>query len=102
MTESTAFSNITINIPPEAFNRSVGQIFFTAYSTSILFPLVLPNDLEVSDRVDSSVIGATVCTNDGKQVRGLSEPVTIRLRSYRIMDCPNSTAGTQVSVSTMW
>ena len=84
----TNTSNASIEIPPIAFNGTGGNvgIFFTRYSTSILFPLAVPNgtlDNETNDTIDSVVIAATVA---GMEISNLPEPVVITLTSNRIQD----------------
>ena len=89
--ENTSIANISnasIEIPPIAFNGTGGNVgvFFTRYSTPILFPLAVPNgtlDNETNDTIDSVVIAATVA---GMEISNLPEPVVITLTSNRIQD----------------
>ena len=78
--------NNTITIPGPALNisgESGGEvgIFFSYYTTPILFPLAVGNDTNSSDVVDSAVIGASVA---GTELRDLNNNVTIVLQSMRI------------------
>ena len=88
MEAETRTTNNTISIPGPVLNisgESEGEvgIFFSYYTTPILFPLAVENDTNSSDVVDSAVIGASVA---GSQLRNLSTNVTIVLESMRIQE----------------
>ena len=88
MEAETRITNNTITIPGPALNisgQSEGEvgIFFSYYTTPILFPLAVENDTNSSDVVDSAVIGASVA---GTELRNLSTNVTIVLESMRIQE----------------
>ncbi len=90
---------MSITLPGVAFDKSSGGLFFSFYVKPVLFPLALAEGMltnETSDRVDSSVLGATISTEGRKAITDLTEPVTIYLASFRIMEYPSST-GVQVS-----
>ena len=84
--------NSSINLPGVTFNDSEGDvgIFFSSYSTPILFPLALEEGMlpnETSDVIDSAVIGATVVQGgnvSSDEVKDLEQPVNITLISSRI------------------
>ena len=86
MKTESRITNNTITIPGPVLNTSgesggeVG-IFFSYYTTPILFPLAVGNDTNSSDVVDSVVIGASVA---GTELRNLNNNVTIVLQSMRI------------------
>jgi len=79
-------TNNSIAIPGSALNISGDQvgIFFSYYTTPILFPLAVANDSNTSDVVDSAVIGATVAAGEGQELLNLEDPVVIKLQSTRI------------------
>jgi len=79
-------TNNSIAIPGSALNVSGDQvgIFFSYYTTPILFPLAVENDSNTSDIVDSAVIGATVAVGEGQDLLNLRDPVVIKLQSTRI------------------
>ena len=86
MEAETRITNNTISIPGPVLNisgESGGEvgIFFSYYTTPILFPLAVENDINSSDVVDSAVIGASVA---GTELRNLNNNVTIVLQSMRI------------------
>ena len=84
--------NITISVPPEAFNVSdsdeVGYVL-TLYSTPSLFQLKAPEGVNKSDFVnefvaDSAIVGLTI-NRDAKELSNLTEPVVITLQSLRAL-----------------
>ena len=88
MEDETRITNNTITIPGPALNipgQSGGEvgIFFSYYTTPILFPLAVENDTNSSDVVDSAVIGASVV---GVKLRNLTNNITIVLQSMRIQE----------------
>ena len=88
MEAETRITNNTITIPGPVLNisgESEGEvgIFFSYYTTPILFPLAVENDTNSSDVVDSAVIGAFIA---GPQLHNLSTNVTIVLQSMRIQE----------------
>ena len=84
--DETSLTNNSIAIPGSALNISGDQvgIFFSYYTTPILFPLAVANDSNTSDIVDSAVIGATVAVGEGQDLLNLRDPVVIKLQSTRI------------------
>jgi len=84
--DETSLTNNSIAIPGSALNISGDQvgIFFSYYTTPILFPLAVENDSNTSDIVDSAVIGATVAVGEGQDLLNLRDPVVIKLQSTRI------------------
>ena len=88
MEAETRITNNTISIPGPVLNisgESEGEvgIFFSYYTTPILFPLAVENDTNSSDVVDSAVIGASVV---GTELHNLTNNVTIVLQSKRILE----------------
>ena len=86
MKTENRITNNTISIPGPVLKisgESEGEvgIFFSYYTTPILFPLAVGNDTNSSDIVDSAVIGASVA---GTELRNLNNNVTIVLQSMRI------------------
>ena len=84
--DETSLTNNSIAIPGSALNISGEQvgIFFSYYTTPILFPLAVANDTNTSDIVDSAVIGATVVAGERQDLLNLRDPVVIKLQSTRI------------------
>ena len=85
MEAETRITNNTISIPGPVLDfsgQSEGEvgIFFSYYTTPILFPLAVENDTNSSDVVDSAVIGASVA---GTELHSLNTNVTIVLQSMR-------------------
>ena len=82
----TSFTNDSVAIPGSALNVSGDQVgvFFSYFTTPILFPLAVANDSNTSDVVDSAVIGATVAVDEGQELVNLKDPVIIKLQSTRI------------------
>ena len=88
MEAESRITNNTITIPGPVLNisgQSEGEvgIFFSYYTTPILFPLAVENDTNSSDVVDSAVIGASVV---GDPLRNLTSNITIILQSMRIQE----------------
>ena len=88
MDAETRITNNTITIPGPVLNisgESEGEvgIFFSYYTTPILFPLAVENDTNSSDVVDSAVIGASVV---GEPLHNLTNNITIVLQSMRIQE----------------
>ena len=86
MEAETRITNNTISIPGPVLNisgESGGEvgIFFSYYTTPILFPLAVEKDTNSYDMVDSAVIGASVA---GTVLFNLNNNVTIVLQSMRI------------------
>ena len=86
MKTKSRITDNTITIPGPVLNisgESGGEvgIFFSYYTTPILFPLAVENDTNSSDVVDSAVIGASVA---GTELRNLNNNVTIVLQSMRV------------------
>ena len=82
----TSITNNSVAIPGSALNVSGDQVgvFFSYFTTPILFPLAVANDSNTSDVVDSAVIGATVAVDEGQELVNLKDPVMIQLQSTRI------------------
>ena len=82
----TSITNNSVAIPGSALNISGDQVgvFFSYFTTPILFPLAVANDSNTSDVVDSAVIGATVAVDEGQELVNLKDPVMIQLQSTRI------------------
>ena len=100
--ERVNFTNISISLPGVAFTRGTRGVFFSSYLTPVLFPLALPEGKlpnETFDIVDSSVIGASIPTDNGEEITQLPEPVMISLTSFRIQEYPR-VMGVQVSHTT--
>ena len=79
--------DISISVPPEAFEKSNGSdvgLVFTSYPTPILFPLSPPTpSMPVSEYdfvVDSAVLGFTI---PEIEVKDLNDKVEITLQSLR-------------------
>ena len=88
MEAETKITKNTITIPGSILNisgESEGEvgIFFSYYTTPILFPLAVENDTNSTDVVDSAIIGASVA---GTELRNLSTNITIVLQSKRIQE----------------
>ena len=88
MKTKSRITNNTISIPGPVLSisgESGGEvgIFFSYYTTPILFPLAVGNDTNSSDVVDSAVIGASVV---GEKLRNLINNITILLQSMRIQE----------------
>ena len=88
MEAKTKITKNTITIPGSILNisgESEGEvgIFFSYYTTPILFPLAVENDTNSTDVVDSAIIGASVA---GTELRNLSTNITIVLQSKRIQE----------------
>ena len=86
MKTKSRITDNTITIPGPVLNisgESGGEvgIFFSYYTTPILFPLAVGNDTNSSDVVDSAVIGASVA---GTELHDLNNNITIVLQSMRI------------------
>ena len=88
MEAESRITNNTITIPGPVLNisgQSEGEvgIFFSYYTTPILFPLAVENDTNSSDVVDSAVIGASVVE---QKLHNLTSNITIVLQSFRIQE----------------
>ena len=73
----------SLELPRLPINGTVG-VFFTFYTTPILFPLASPEETasnETNDIIDSAVIGASIA---GRSIQGLEDPIVITQSSSRI------------------
>ncbi len=72
-----------IEIPPDAFREPDTPYVFNHYNEPVLFPLVIPDDVNASEFdmvADSEVIGFTI---PGVTIMNLSKPIKYTVQSFR-------------------